>query len=1224
MTWLKNITGRRLAQSPSHPEATTQSQGVLKRLEVDNDEFAGVLIGAKVLKEYGASFKPALADMAEVADFAGRMEPHRASQFERAVEAYYAKVAESLFRIPPVDRNEAVEASVKALRALIEEVPHDDLVGAAITSMTDLVGHAARFVPAQKSLSAGAVRRAASAAKDALTTLVHALEGRGSAAAAFNVYPNIVWQVEQVAQKPEQERFQRWNAIAELVADALPKSRIDQIAVAELGAAVATELAKTPNDDRGALERAKALVFDAASAALQSARQQAQDAPPNVLHGSDSGIAYEAVRSAIVAVLDANRAGPGSLGAAAESMLARIAEYAPLAGPAQRAAWCQIGELLRRVAPTPTAEAILRYLAANAELLVDSAPARFELAHVPSANAASLPTILIRAQLAKLGLEADGFLGRLSEFDPLPASVKMQVALAALPHVHDMRVAPGIIDVLADFAKHASASGQEMLETFAANFARSYPELLNRLGDPRAAPAAAAIARANQCEVIDPAKVQAIAEICLSIASVMPDAPFGALMADDAERRPGLMTLSNGAVHRFDPKQFLAPLFQTIALLEASPDSKLELMRRAMHLSREIAELDRDPLAVFNKAFQDWNTALQDPDALHFAIRSGSSAQVRAQGSRRGGSQVHGAVRFLREHPELPPEIAFTAGVSLTSDQLGWLTTLLATQRSRARIRGVRDALFAIGEANRPDLLDVLRTSKSPSSAVTGALQFVAREYRAGAAHEIPWEVIANGLRQGEDPALAIEKERVGFALAQLNLQEIGAERLDPGGVQLLAKVAADIQGLLSGMPPGREVYGVPTARLRDHFVAILRAVADGSWPKMRYESEIGQRQLEGLTPKQRAIWMEEWVTPLRAPAVPPVEESPELERAISLLKGLAQGLRKEARIGVPGLAPLAFDAASRDLLRAEVDRILAILHGEDKGSAAHRMASRKIGAMTANLSVIELALALDGLNGQVLDRAAAIDALKPLLIAGKPAVRKLHARGSLEAIERVLELAPEAKPQTARSGVYAVDEDRLDAFMTSFDAGCMAPRGSGGNRAGLVGHIADAQYKICRTMNGEAGMTRSLLRLYHVEMPNYKGYAIWMDGPYPTNRNGPPSTEMYRLAYKHALRKAMAMGIPFMYGPVGYGAGKNEGAAAMQEAGVVSHAMHVAVTLDMGVAGLHHCQSIFGDRLYFVSSADRRTGYQSGPKGQAIFQASLACNVVKPRRLGLEDDHAS
>src|SRR5207244_2974338 len=101
--------------------------------------------------------------------------------------------------------------------------------------------------------------------------------------------------------------------------------------------------------------------------------------------------------------------------------------------------------------------------------------------------------------------------------------------------------------------------------------------------------------------------------------------------------------------------------------------------------------------------------------------------------------------------------------------------------------------------------------------------------------------------------------------------------------------------------------------------------------------------------------------------------------------------------------------AASRDLLRAEIGKLATQLREHKKGTNEHRETSRKIGPLVSRLAVIELALAIeDHKKGPVADAAAAINDLKALLLAGQPAARKLGARGSAEAIARVLDVAPE------------------------------------------------------------------------------------------------------------------------------------------------------------------------------------------------------------------------
>lgn len=1207
MSWLGKVSKARVSQPlPGPRNDAVPAAGKEALGEEDLDRLAPARLSEKVLAQAGASFKGAIPDLTAIAALTDRLEPHRGAQLGRALDTFYQRLGKDLARAPAEDRKGAAEATIKALRGVVEHIHHEDLLGPAVSSMTDLVRYFAASIPGREPLSGRAIAEAAVAAKVAMIAVLDALDGRVGAASALNVFPNLVWQLENVAPLAGAARFNRWKDVAAFVGEVLPRARIDQVEVAELAARVAVALEKEP---RGALDRVRGEVLAAGALALGPARAQLGQVPANLAVDQPSGAAFTMMSRAMTVVLDANPQGPGSIGAAIEELAGRTFDLTPAAQPAQVAAWAAIAGILTRAAKTPAAQAMVRFVAENLALLIAEPRALRELER-PEAGAGALVSALVRAQAARLGMDTRKLDASLAKLDALPEAPRVAAALAILrqPRLAEDATGPALVEAIAE---HAPGIGHEALALFASRFVTAFGPLANHLGADRATPVAAALARGNLGEPLDPARAAAVSELAATVLAAMPDAPLSRLIGDDAERRPGLLTLSNAAAYRFPPSGLLPGLLGLLRDVRAPADAKLELARQLLFLSGELGRLDRDTGKMVQVIQRDWRAALADPGALHFAVKAGGSIGVRAGGARKNDAPDQAAVRFLREHAALPPELAMTAGINFTTEQMTWLLGQVTSTRSRAQVRNIRDGLFAAMEAGRPELVEALRTSRSSPAAISGTLAFIAAEYRGGRLGQVPFDAILAGLAAGDDPAAALERERAQAALGQLNLQGLNAGRADTKGLETLKKALPDVRGILQVLPENGNAYGVPASRLRDPFLACLRAVADGTWPAVRYEGEIAKRQLAKLTPEQRAIWAQESITPLRAEAPPPA--GPELTEALTLLRGLGPALRKEVKLpAIEGLPPLAFDVETRDRLRAELDRTSAELHGQVKGSQEHRDLSRRVGPISASLGVIELALALDDARARAAqDPVGTLNRLRPLLSAGAAAARKLQARGSADAMKRIVETAPEVK-QSPRAGVYAADEDALDAFVTAFDGGCMRAQG-GGNQGGQIEFITSPQYKMLRVCNGEAGVTRSIIRLLDVELPNYKGMALWIDGPYTTNRGGAPSVEMWRLAYKHALNKARAMGIPLMYGPIGYGGGKDQGAPAMQEAGAVSQQVNAKVSFDRGPTGFHHCQSLLGDQSYWVHWPGYAVQYVEVPENQTRYSAPLNCAVVMP-----------
>jgi hypothetical protein len=77
-----------------------------------------------------------------------------------------------------------------------------------------------------------------------------------------------------------------------------------------------------------------------------------------------------------------------------------------------------------------------------------------------------------------------------------------------------------------------------------------------------------------------------------------------------------------------------------------------------------------------------------------------------------------------------------------------------------------------------------------------------------------------------------------------------------------------------------------------------------------------------------------------------------------------------------------------------------------------------------------------------------------------------------------------------------------------------------------VVGYVADAQYRMFEVHDRGRTINRAMGRLYTVDLPGYRGHALWIDCLRTVH--GDPVTEANRLlCLKHALRKAQAVGAP-------------------------------------------------------------------------------------------------
>src|SRR5690349_21278688 len=97
----------RAALREQKPAARKAEKRPLEKFEASRaaaDAFAELHVGEKVLRDHAATFKPALADMRALEKFAEGLEPHRAKQLGRTLEAFYAKLGVQLARLPNEDR----------------------------------------------------------------------------------------------------------------------------------------------------------------------------------------------------------------------------------------------------------------------------------------------------------------------------------------------------------------------------------------------------------------------------------------------------------------------------------------------------------------------------------------------------------------------------------------------------------------------------------------------------------------------------------------------------------------------------------------------------------------------------------------------------------------------------------------------------------------------------------------------------------------------------------------------------------------------------------------------------------------------------------------------------------------------------------------------------------------------------------------------------------------
>jgi hypothetical protein len=1203
-TWIAHLVELRHPRPDEGAPASVEK--TVGEMTGAGDRTSGLLTAAlvpeKIALEHGASLEPALKEIGNLALIANAVEPWRRRQVERLLDSFYKVLALELAAAAPGERTRIAKASADAMGDLIERIGPGDQVLPAMFAATALFDSGVRLV-AQKRLEVSAKEAAVSVASaaTAVADLRDRLSGRAGVSAALNVFSNLVEQLERSAPKlTADERRDLWRIAADLLEATVPHRGFNQELAAHLSEHLEKALAQGegPRAAADAVTQAvRAQIRASMTAAVKEMRKETASLPAK----SAALEAAERLADALERTFAHNPLGPPALvenakalhACAVQSLRAKkIKDLAVL--------WTSAAKIVDRFSEAAIGADVVLRTHGLLEKAVERDKANHASAIAAIAECADAPNLygvargLFALKLAIKNRTLEKYpkleeaFPKLEELDPESA---VAVSLAVVGFLNNTTIAAPMLTATIELAKKPHRDEPfHSLVWFVHRYASAASGLKDKFEPEQIARISERLAEITSAKEVENAAK--IGDTLQAIVQSMPKVDPVAILESDPTGQGVLELVDPKVRYRHPPVEFLTRLLEGASVDDRkSPERQLEFVRLALALAAKIGNLDGNPDIPFERMLTDWNEALAKPRALKDPPRAQKGVAIRASGAGEAAS-------YIRANPEMPIELAFTAGLRLDRDQLAWVAERLARSTRRDAVRALRDFVFACVDANKKTMIDVIRQSTSPSKAISGVMAEIAREYRAGRLGEILWKELREGLEKGIDPLKAIEERRMKEGLSKLDLEDAAMDGSVPGAVgaaagkAMIDKCAPAIAAILKYYEQcthgGCGDAGVDFPRLIAALKTAIKAVKDGTWPKVKYEGKINRRLLQGLTPEQEAIWRQEVVTPAKGEP-PPVVLNQSAQTAMKLLAGVQKALPMEVRLDVgeetlpakerPAfarketanrLAALAWDDASFEALKDANEAYLTALRASEKGTPRHRALGRRIGLIHRAFSVLQLHLAIrDVLAHQKKDPAATLARLRPALANAEDTLRRAGALGTADAIEEVRSVAQHARAMPPRQGRYAVDEDSLEALIMSHtpNSGSCVNWKDGFRRWALAGSALDANIRMLRTYNGDKFTYRAFFKLFEVEFPGYKGPALWIDGPH---QEGAAQGDDLSLLYRSAIRKAIAMGVPVMEG---YGSLTQEA----QKMGIKTKQASVRFSIDEGNTGVMHSDSMFG-----------------------------------------------
>lgn len=1140
--------GRPVPEAPGL--APKQGLGALKAVGIPD----------KVAAQHGPSFEAALQPLGALARAGSQLEGWQAKAFGRSLEQLYKTIGQHLAQLPEANRPAAAKATLEAMQRLIERARAPELLVPALSSAAGVLDEGTRALGKQrlKATPAEAARLGVGAA-EAITALLEAMVGRAGQGTALNVYPQLVEQIGITlpAHGPA-DRDALLGTVRDLLLEGTPRRGIELTGAAR----VAELVAKASRAQPGKVEAIAAAVREAVLEPLRDHHAQTQalvaEAPALPTPALQAG--HGALSQGLQAVLAANPQGPEELFGQIEQLQALLRSLAPTAVrmPATPEIWAQLGPVLERSAESPAIGELLGFLRTHLKAL----PSRAEAPKLLAALAAApderafgrrLLDLVVAVRGAKLpaGEQVEEIL---KAFEALPSTSAVQVALAFAGVVPTNQEDHKLLSILTrQAARTRPDDPAKALQSLAAGYARfagqlaPYPQLRDvRKGLLEAlALASPQIEQPNQ---------QGLMQALGRARATLPLFDPSALLRGGEGRPPILEMTDRKVAFATRPADFMASLLNA-AKAPAANDAELSayLAPLAVRLAVDAGHIQNGAKLQLPRILEDWTTAVAQPAKLRHAARAqqGGALKAREQPSVRG---------FLEAHPELPLDLAFTAGLHLSPEQLAWVVEEVRTTRGRDTVRALRDFVFAAVQAQRLDLVEAARTSESPPKAKSAILREVAQSFRTGQVAEIPFDAIVAGLAAGGDPMADILAAKAKAAFAGLDLAELAEGKVEAAGLDEITRISKNVAELLTQYKKGFVSMDkqIDMGRLREPLLGAMKSVLQGTWPAPKYEDENGRRQMAILTPAQQEAWRRTTVTPAQ---VADAGGAPQrLEESLALVRGLAKAVPEAVRLE-GGDLPRTWDVASVQALRQLRDDGVAALRAAEKGSKEHRALGARLGDINARLALIELVVEAERvLPDPQVDGRSALRGLAPLLTAAVGPLRKAGARGAAEAADEAAAFARTLQG-SPRTGRHAADEDGFAQLVDSHKSGCLSP-GSKLRRWGICGSLVDANTRMLRVLEGEKQLYRTFMRVLQAELPGYRGPVLWVENPIA---DGGGQASDLQLLYAGLYQKAAEMGVPVLH----------QRGAGQLPPGWKTKQAQVTLTIDGGHTGLMHSDAL-------------------------------------------------